>query len=303
MSNRPLISLAIRPKTDSDGMRLLQALNEIAQEDPTVWIQAPSVDEQTILSGMDELQLESICDRIWYQYKIEVDVDEPGVIYLETIRKQAEGEARYIRPDNYAHVRLRIEPNVTGNGFEFTNEIRGGVIPAEYIDPIEMAIREAARGGVLAGHELVDVRVTLFDGSFHDVDSNEMAFKVAASIAFKEAARKASPIALEPLMAVEVAVKEAFMGATLGDLNSRRGRIESIANDAGSVTVRAIVPLSGMLRSSRYGRPAYSMRFARYEHAPRRQEPESDGPGVTANQPKRPRAGSGFSRLRFDVDS
>jgi elongation factor G len=300
--HRPVISLAIRPQADSDGTRLLQALNEIAQQDPTVRIQAGPVDGQTTLSGMDELHLESICDRILRQYKIEVDAGEAEVIYLETIRKQAEGEGRYIRPNNYAHVKIGIEPNETGKGFEFINEIRGGVVPAEYLEPTEMGIREAARGGVIAGYELVDVKVSLFDGSFHEVDSNEMAFKIAGSMAFKEAARKACPIVLEPLMAVDVTVKEEFLGTTMGDLNSRRGRIDSIAQDARSAVVHAVVPLSEMLRSSRYGRPAYFMRFARYEQAPRRQEPGPDGPGVTANQPKRPKTGSGFNALRLDAD-
>lgn len=300
--HRPVISLPIYPKSDSDGMRLLQALGEIAQKDPAVRIQAAPVDGQMTLLGMDELHLESICDRILRQYKIEVDASEAEVIYLETIRKQAEGEGRYIRPNNYAHVKIWIEPNESGKGFEFINEIRGGVVPAEYIDPVEMAIREAARGGVLAGYELVDVKVSLFDGSFHDVDSNEMAFKIAGSMAFKEAARKACPIVLEPLMAVEVTVKEEFLGTTIGDLNSRRGRIETITQDAGSALVHAIVPLSEMLRSSRYGRPAYFMRFARYEQAPRRQEPGPDGAGVTANKPKHPKTGSSFNALRLDAE-
>jgi elongation factor G len=304
--HRPVISLAIRPKADGEGLRLLQALDEIAQEDSTVRVQAGPGDGQTTLSGMDELHLESICDRILRQYKIEVDAGEAEVIYLETIRKQAEGEGRYIRQvggsGNYGHVKVRIEPNETGEGIEFINKVQGGVVPAEYIDPIEMGIREAAHGGVLAGYELVDVKVSLFDGSFHEVDSNEMAFKIAGSMAFKEAARNACPIVLEPFMAVDVTVKEEFLGATMGDLNSRRGRIDSIAEDAGSAVVHAIVPLSEMLRSSRYGRPAYFMRFARYEQAPRRQEPGPDGPGVTANQPKRPKTGSGFNALRLDAD-
>lgn len=302
--HRPVISLAIRPKADGDGTRLIQALNEIAQEDPTVRIQAGPVDGQTTLSGMDELHLESICGRILRQYKIEVDAGAAEVIYQETIRKQGEGEGRYIRQTggsgNYGHVKVRIEPNETGEGIEFNNELRGGVVPAEYIEPAEMGIREAARGGVLAGYELVDVKVSLFDGSFHEVDSNEMAFKIAGSIAFKEAARKARPIILEPLMAVDITVKEEFLGTTMGDLNSRRGRIDSIAQDAGSAVVHAIVPLSEMLRSSRYGRPAYFMRFARYEQAPRREEPGLDGAGVIANLPKRPKTGSGFTALRSD---
>jgi elongation factor G len=307
MQNRPEISVAIRPKDPSDGMRLLEALTEIAQQDPTVRIQAGAEDGETILSGMDELHLEPICDRLALQYNMEVEVGEAGVIYLETIRKPAEGDGRYIRKTgglgNYGHVKIRIEPNEAGRDFEFINEIRGGVVPAEYIGPIEMAIREAARGGVLAGYELVDVKVSLFDGSFHELDSNEIAFQIAAAMAFKDAARKACPIVLEPLMAVEVAVKEEFLGATMGDLNSRRGRIESIAQDAGSAVVHATVPLSEMLRSSRYGRPAYFMRFARYEQAPRRQEPGPDGPGVTANQPKHPNAGSGFTARRLDADA
>jgi len=302
--HRPVISMAIRPKADSDGVRLIQALDEIAQEDSTVRIQAGPVDGQTTLSGMDELHLESICDRILRQYKVEVDAGVAEVIYLETIRRQAEGEGRYIRQTggsgNYGHVKARIEPNEAGKGIGFINEVRGGVVPAEYIDPIEMGIREAARGGVLAGYELVDVKVSLFDGSFHEVDSNEMAFKIAGSMAFKEAARKACPIVLEPLMAVDVAVKEELLGATMGDLNSRRGRIDSIAQDAGSAVVHAMVPLSEMLRSSRYGRPAYFMRFARYEQAPRRQEPGPDGPGVTANEPRRPRNGSGYNALQLE---
>jgi len=306
MLNRPVITLAIRPKADSDGMRLLQALNEIAQQDPTLRIQAGAVSGQIILSGMDELHLESICDRLFHQYKIEFDAGEAEVIYLETVRKRAEGEGRYIRQTggsgNYGHVKIRIEPNEAGHGFEFINEVRSGVVPAEYVGPTEMGIREALRGGVLAGYELVDVKVSLFDGSFHEVDSNDMAFKIAGSMAFKEAARKACPIVLEPFMAVHVAVKVEFLGATMGDLNSRRGRINSIAQEAGSAVVDATVPLSEMLRSSSYGRLAYPMRFARYEQAPHRQEPGSDGPGVTANLPKRPKAGSGFNALRFDAD-
>jgi elongation factor G len=306
LQSRPLISLAIRPKTDSDGMRLLEALNEIAQQDSTVWIQAPPVDGQTIVGGMDELHVESVCRRLLHQYKIEVEVGEAEIIYLETICKQAEGEGRYIRQTggsgNYGHVKILIEPNERGQGFEFINEIRGGVVPPEYVGAIEMGIREAVHGGVLAGYDLVDVKVSLFDGSYHDVDSNEMAFKIAGSMAFKEAARKACPIVLEPVMAVDVAVKEELLGVTIGDLNSRRGRIDRIAQHTGSAVVHAIVPLSEMLRSSRYGRPAYFMRFARYEQVSHRPGPGPDGPGVTANQPRRPSAGSGSIARRWDAD-
>ncbi len=303
MQSRPVISLTIRPKNPGDGMGLLQALQEIAQQGPTVWIQETSVDGQTILSGVDELQLESTCDRLLRQYKIEADVGEAGVIYLETIRKHAEGESRYVRPNNYAHVKIRIEPNATGAGFEFFNEIKNGAVPAEHIGSIEMAIREAARGGVLAGYELVDLRMRLFDGSFHEVDSNEMAFKIAGSMAFKEAARKACPIVLEPLMAVEVAVKEEFLGAAIRDVTDRRGRVDNITHEAGLAVIHAIVPLSEMLRSSRYGRPAYFMRFAGYEQAPPRREPGPDGQRVTANKPRNPKAGSGSNALRLDAGS
>jgi elongation factor G len=303
---RPVVSLTIRPWDDRDGVLLLQALNEIAQQDPTVRIQAGPEGGQTVLSGMDELHLESACSRLLHQYKLEVEEGKAEVIYLETILKQAEGEGRYIRQTggsgNYGHVKIRIEPNERGKGLEFLNEVRGGVVPAVYIDPTEMGIRAAARGGVLAGHELVDMKVSLFDGSFHEVDSNEMAFKVAGSMAFKEAARKACPIVLEPVMAVEVALKEELLGAAMGDLNSRRGKIESIAHEDGLAVVHAFAPLAEMLRSSRYGRPPYRIRFARYEHAPHRQGPGADGPGVTANRPKRPSAGSGSTAVRLDAD-
>jgi elongation factor G len=316
LRNRPLITLAICAKADTDGVRLLEALHEIAQLDPTVWIQTPPVYGRTILSGMDELHVESICRRILHQYKIEVEVGEAEVIYLETICRQAEGEGRYIRQTggsgNYGHVKIRIEPNERDKGFEFINEIRGGeirggeirdgAVPAGYVGAIEMGIREAVHGGVLAGYDLVDVKVSLFDGSYHDVDSNEMAFKIAGSMAFKEAARKACPIVLEPVMQVDVAVKEELLGITMGDLNSRRGRIDRIAQHTGSAVVHAIVPLSEMLRSSRYGRPAYFMRFARYEQVSHRPGAGPDGPGVTANQPRRPSGRSGSAAWRLDAD-
>ncbi len=301
-----MIAQAISAKADSDGLRLLLVLNEIAQQDPTLRIQPASVGDQVVLGGMDELHLESICNRLLRQYEIEVDSGEAGVIYLETISKQGQGEGKYIRQTgglgNYGHVKIRIEPNETGKGIELINEIRGGVVPAEYIDPIETGIREAARGGVLAGYEIVDVRVSLFDGSFHELDSNEMAFKIAGSMAFKEAARKACPIVLQPVMAVVARIKEEFLNSTIADLNNRRGRIESIERDAGLAMIYAIVPLSEMLRSSRYGRPAYFMRFGRYEQAPHRREPGHDGPGVPANQPKPPTTGSGSIARRLDAD-
>ena len=205
---------------------------------------------QTIISGMGELHLEIIVDRMMREYKVEANVGKPQVAYRETIRKSAEAEGKYIRQTggsgNYGHVRIRLEPNEAGKGFEFINDIKGGVIPKEYIKPTEQGIKEALQGGILAGYEVVDVKATLYDGSYHDVDSNEMAFKIAGSMAFKEAARKASPVLLEPVMSVEVVVPEEYMGTIIGDLNSRRGRIEGMEHRAGSQVIKANVPLSEM---------------------------------------------------------
>jgi elongation factor G len=228
---------------------------------------------------MGELHLEIIVDRMMREYKVEANVGKPQVAYRETIRKQAEGEGKYIRQTggsgNYGHAKIRLEPNEPGKGYEFINDIKGGVIPKEFIKPIDMGIREALLGGVLAGYEMVDVKASLYDGSYHDVDSNEMAFKIAGSMAFKEAARKASPVLLEPVMSVEVTVPEDYMGTIIGDLNSRRGRIEGMEARVGVQVIKAMVPLSTMfgyathMRSSTQGRANYSMEFSRYEEAPR----------------------------------
>ena len=294
MQRRPIISRAIRPKIDTDCPRLQQTLREIGQ------------DGGTIVCGADEQDLESICNRIVHQYGIALDLGEPTVIYLETVRRHAEAEGKYIRHTggvgNYAHVKIRIEPNESGKGFEFTNDIKGGIVPQEYVEPIELGIREALQGGVLAGYEIVDVKVTLFDGSYHDVDSNEMAFKIAGSMAFKEAARKAIPVVLEPVMNVTVKVREEFMGMIMADLNGRRGRIESVASEGHSFSIRAIVPLARMLRASTPEWPDYSVQFARYEVAPRRGDSEGDDPGITVNIPNRPTGRSGSAALNLDAD-
>jgi elongation factor G len=292
---RPILSRTIRPKIDTDWPRLQQALSEIGQ------------DGQTVVCGADEQDLESICDRIVYQYGIALDLGEPTVIYLETIRKPAEAEGKYIRQTggsgNYGHVKIRIEPNECGKGFEFTNDIRSGAVPQQYIEPIESGIREALQGGVLAGYEIVDVKVTLFDGSYHDFDSNEMAFRIAGSMAFKEAARKANPVVLEPVMNVTVKVREEFVGTILADLNGRRGRIEAVAHHEGpSVSIRAIVPLAGILRASTPKCAAYSMEFARYEAAPPRGESGGDDPGVTVNRPNRPTGRRGSAAVNLDAE-
>jgi elongation factor G len=311
--NRPIISVAVSPRIGGDREKLQRALSVLVQEDPAIRIKTESIDGQTILSGMNDLHLEVICDRILHEYKIQLDVGEPTVIYLETIRKHAEGEGKYIRQTggsgNYGHCELRVAPNEPGKGYEFINDIKGGVVPEEYIKPIDQGVQGALERGILAGHPLVDIKVTLFDGSYHEVDSNEMAFKIAGSIAFKEAARKASPVLLEPVMAVEVTVPEEHLGAIIGDINSRRGRIEGMEHAVGSQVIKAIVPLAEMLgygrdiRSSTQGRAYHSMRFARYEAAPHRGEPGGDGAGITANKPIRPKAGSGFAAARLDAES
>jgi elongation factor G len=255
------------------------ALAKLAQEDPTFKVHTDPDSGQTIISGMGELHLEIIVDRMMREYKVEANVGKPQVAYRETIRAIAEAEGKYIRQTggsgNYGHAKIRIEPNEQGKGYEFINDIKGGVIPREYIKPIDQGIQDALTRGVLAGYEMVDIKVTLFDGSYHDVDSNEMAFKIAGSMAFKEAARKAKPVLLEPMMAVEVTVPEDYMGTVIGDLNSRRGRIEGMEMIAGQQVIKATVPLATMfaysnnLRGSTQGRGNFTMQFAHYEEAPK----------------------------------
>ncbi len=274
-----VISVAIEPKTKADQEKMGVALAKLADEDPTFKVRTDEDSGQTIISGMGELHLEILVDRMKREHKVEANVGEPKVAFRETLRKTAEGEGKYIRQTggsgNYGHCWLRVEPNEAGAGYEFVNEIKGGVVPKEYIKPIDQGIQGAMELGILAGYPMVDVKVTLFDGSYHEVDSNEMAFKFAGSIAFKEAARKASPVLLEPVMAVEVTVPEEFMGVIIGDINSRRGRIEGMEHLAGSQVIKAIVPLKEMfgyvndIRSSTQGRASYTMQFARYEEAPR----------------------------------
>ena len=274
-----VISVAIEPKTKSDQEKMGVALSRLADEDPTFKVRTDLESGQTIISGMGELHLEILVDRMKREHKVEANVGEPRVAFRETIRKVAEAEGKYIRQTggsgNYGHVKIRLEPGEPGTGFEFVDAIRGGVVPKEYIKPTEQGIREALTGGILAGYEMVDFKAFLYDGSYHDVDSNEMAFKIAGSMAFKEAARKASPVLLEPMMAVEVTVPEEHMGTIIGDINSRRGRIEGMEHLGGSQVVKAMVPLKEMfgyvndIRSSTQGRASYSMQFARYEEAPR----------------------------------
>ena len=275
----PVISVAVEPKTKSDQEKMGVALSKLAQEDPTFKVNTDPDSGQTIISGMGELHLEIIVDRMMREFNVQANVGKPQVAYRETIRKQSQAEGKYIRQTGgsgqYGHVRIRLEPNEPGKGYEFVNEVVGGVIPKEFIKPVDQGIKEAMEGGVLAGYEMVDVKATLYDGSYHDVDSNEMAFKIAGSMAFKEAARKASPVLLEPVMSVEVVVPEEYMGTIIGDLSSRRGRIEGIEHRAGSQVIKAMVPLAEMfgyatnMRSNTQGRATFSMHFSRYEEAPR----------------------------------
>jgi elongation factor G len=275
----PVISVAVEPKTKADQEKMGMALGRLAQEDPTFKVHTDPDSGQTIISGMGELHLEIIVDRMMREYKVEANVGKPQVAYRETIRRHAEAEGKYIRQTGgrgqYGHAKIYLDPQPPGTGYEFVNDIVGGSVPKEFIKPIDQGIQEALEGGVLAGYPMVDVKATLFDGSYHDVDSNEMAFKIAGSMAFKEAARKASPVLLEPVMAVEVVTPEDYAGTIMGDLSSRRGRIEGMEHRAGSQVIKAIVPLAEMfgyathMRSSTQGRAEYSMHFARYEEAPR----------------------------------
>jgi elongation factor G len=275
----PVISLAIEPKTRQDQEKLGIALGRLAQEDPSFRVSTDQETNQTIIAGMGELHLEIIVDRLKREYNVEANVGKPQVAYRETIKKPAKGEEKYARQTGgrgqYGHVVLEIEPGEPGSGFVFVNEIVGGVIPREYIPAVEKGVREALEGGILAGYELVDVKVRLVFGSYHEVDSSEMAFKIAGSIAFKEAAKKANPVLLEPVMKVEIVTPEEYMGSITGDLSSRRGRIEGMDSRLSTQIIKAMVPLAAMfgyeteLRSMSQGRAASSMHFAHYEEAPK----------------------------------
>ncbi len=275
----PVISVAVEPKTKADQEKMGVALAKLAQEDPSFRVHTDEESGQTIISGMGELHLEIIVDRLKREFGVEANVGAPQVSYRETIRKSVEQEGKFVRQTGgrgqYGHVYLRLEPQEPGEGYEFVNEIVGGVIPREYIPAVDKGVQEAMEGGVVAGYPMVDVKVTLFDGSYHDVDSSEMAFKIAGSMCFKEAARKAKPVLLEPIMKVEVVTPEEYMGDVMGDLNSRRGMVQGMEDAPGGKVVRAEVPLSEMfgyatdLRGFTQGRATYSMEFAKYVEVPK----------------------------------
>ncbi|MBS0496876.1 MAG: elongation factor G [Gammaproteobacteria bacterium] len=275
----PVIHVAVEPKTKMDQEKMGIALNRLAQEDPSFRVRTDEESGQTIISGMGELHLEIIVDRMKREFGVEANVGAPQVAYREAIRKSVEIEGKFVKQSGgrgqYGHVWLRMEPNEAGKGFEFVDEIKGGSVPREYIPAVEKGLLETLPSGVLAGYPVVDVKVTLFDGSYHDVDSNENAFKMAASIAFKDGMRKANPVLLEPMMAVEVESPEDFMGNVVGDLSSRRGMIQGMDDVPGFKVIRAEVPLAEMfgystaLRSATQGRATYSMEFKHYSEAPK----------------------------------
>lgn len=275
----PVIQVAIEPKTKAGQEKLSIALQRLAEEDPTFRTYVDQETGQTIIAGMGELHLEIIVDRLVREFKVEANVGKPQVAYRETIKKAVKAEGRFIRQTGgrgqYGHVWLEVEPLEPGKGFEFVNKIVGGVIPKEYIPAVESGVREAMESGVLAGYPVIDVRVTVFDGSYHEVDSSEMAFKIAASMAFKEAMQKADPVLLEPIMKVEVTVPEEYMGDVIGDISSRRGRIEGTELRGNTQVIKAYVPLAEMfgyatdLRSKTQGRGNYVMQMSHYEEVPK----------------------------------
>ena len=274
----PVISVAIEPKTKAEQDKLSDCLVKLLQEDPTFQVRVDPDTNQTIISGMGELHLEVLVDRMRREFSLDVDVSKPQVAFKETITKAVEHENKYVKQSGgrgqYGHVVIKVEPREAGTGFEFVNKIHGGAIPKEFIPAVQKGVVESMTRGILCGYPAVDISVTLLDGSFHDVDSSEMAFKICASMAFQEACKKGAPQMLEPVMDVEVVTPEEFMGDVIGRLNSKRGKIKDLADRAGAKVIRAEVPLSGMfgystdLRSSTQGRASYSMEFAKYDSVP-----------------------------------
>jgi elongation factor G len=271
--------VAVEPKTKQDIEKLSKALQALSDEDPTFRVKVDPETNQTVIAGMGELHLEILVDRMLREYKVEATVGAPQVAYRETVRKPVRAEGKFIRQSGgkgqYGHVVIELEPGEPGSGFVFVSKIVGGAIPKEYINPSEQGMKEACESGIVAGYPVIDLKATLVDGSFHDVDSSEMAFKIAGSMAIKEAVMKASPVLLEPMMKVEVEVPEDFIGNVIGDLNSRRGQIEGQETETGIAKVSAKVPLAEMfgyatdIRSKTQGRGIFTMEFSHYEEVPR----------------------------------
>ncbi|MEG4324329.1 elongation factor G [Microcoleus sp. herbarium5] len=275
----PVISVAVEPKTKQDMEKLSKALQSLSEEDPTFRVNVDPETNQTVIAGMGELHLEILVDRMLREFKVEANVGQPQVAYRETIRKAVRAEGKFIRQSGgkgqYGHVVIELEPTEVGSGFEFVSKIVGGTVPKEYIGPAEQGMKEACESGIVAGYPVIDLKATMIDGSFHDVDSSEMAFKIAGSMAIKEAVMKASPVLLEPMMKVEVEVPEDYIGNVIGDLNSRRGQIEGQETDQGIAKVSVKVPLAEMfgyatdIRSKTQGRGIFTMEFSHYEEVPR----------------------------------
>ncbi|HAG81630.1 MAG TPA: elongation factor G [Cyanobacteria bacterium UBA12227] len=275
----PVISVAVEPKTKQDMEKLSKALQSLSEEDPTFRVSIDQETNQTVIAGMGELHLEILVDRMLREFKVEANVGAPQVAYRETIRKAIKTEGKFIRQSGgkgqYGHVVIEVEPGEPGTGFEFVSKIVGGSIPKEYISPAEQGMKEACESGIVAGYPVIDVKATLVDGSFHEVDSSEMAFKIAGSMAIQDAVKKASPVLLEPMMKVEVEVPENFLGDVMGDLNSRRGQIEGMGSEGGIAKVTAKVPLAEMfgyatdIRSKTQGRGIFTMEFSHYDEVPR----------------------------------
>ena len=275
----PVIEIAIEPKTKADQDKLSDALTRLSDEDPTFRVKSDEETGQTLIAGMGELHLEIIVDRMRREFKVEANVGKPQVAYRETITQTVQAEGKFVKQSGgrgkYGHVNIELSPNEAGKGFEFENAIVGGSVPKEYIPSVSNGLQEALRNGIVAGYPVVDVKAKLYDGSYHDVDSDELSFKVAASMAFKDGARKAKPVILEPIMEVEVVTPEEYLGDVMGDLNGRRGRIEGFSARKDAQVIKAFAPLAEMfgyattLRSMTQGRAIYSMQFARYEQAPR----------------------------------
>jgi elongation factor G len=273
-----VISVAVEPKTKADQEKMGVALSKLAKEDPSFRVHTDEESGQTIISGMGELHLDIIVDRMKREFKVEANVGKPQVAYRETIRRSVEQEGKFVRQSGgrgqYGHVFLRIEPAATGSGYEFVNGIVGGVVPKEYVPAVDKGVREQMANGVIAGFPVVDVKVTIFDGSYHDVDSSELAFKIAGSMAFREGMERASPTMLEPIMKVEVVTPEEYMGDVMGDLNRRRGMPQGMDDTPAGKIIRAEVPLAEMfgyatdLRSMSQGRAVYSMEFEKYAEVP-----------------------------------
>jgi elongation factor G len=274
----PVIAVAVEPRTKADQEKMSVALGKLAQEDPSFRVHTDEESGQTIIEGMGELHLEIIVDRMKREFGVEANVGKPQVAYRETLKAAVEQEGKFVRQSGgrgqYGHVWLKIEPQESGSGYEFVNGIVGGVIPKEYIPAVDKGIQEQLQNGVIAGYPVVDVKVTLFDGSFHEVDSSEMAFKIAGSMCFRQGALRAKPVLLEPIMSVEVVTPEDYMGDVMGDLNRRRGMVQGMEDSPAGKVIRAEVPLAEMfgyatdVRSATQGRATYTMEFAHYAEAP-----------------------------------